>query len=59
MVQSAFSLKELRELSKIDGIELFLYKPDIIECMTESSVIEAQEYGKCYAELKVDILLHC
>ena len=29
VVQSAFTLKEIRELSQTPGFELYIYKPDV------------------------------
>ena len=38
----------MRELSKIDGLKAYLFQPDIIDSLTESSVVEATDKGEYY-----------
>ncbi|KAM3127726.1 hypothetical protein pb186bvf_020158 [Paramecium bursaria] len=48
LVQSQFTLKELRELGKIQNFKIYLYKPELIASLNDSSVLESKDQGKYY-----------
>lgn len=46
ITQSAFTLKEIREVSAIEGLELYMFKDEIRRSMTDAS---EQEMNSTYA----------
>lgn len=43
LIQSAFSLKELRDLYNLENeVEFYLYKPDLERCLNDNSIEEIE-----------------
>lgn len=40
LMQSAFTIKEMRELSKVEGVKIFVYKDELADCL-EDKALEA------------------
>ncbi|CAD8113911.1 unnamed protein product [Paramecium sonneborni] len=51
LVQSQFSLKELREMTKLTQFRFLLYKPDLIQSLNEESQTECKDLGINYGNV--------